>query len=154
MKILALDLATKTGWAHSDGPSGVQDFKPRRGDSPGMRWIEFRAWLTRMLLLAPADMIVYEQAHHRGGAPTHVAHALIGIVEEVAAEQGIEVTNRHSATIKKHAIGKGKGGKELMVKAAKEMWPDVVIIDDNHADSLWLLSLVQEDLGETKEDDW
>ena len=46
MKILALDLATLTGWASSVGrTSGVQVFDVRRGESPGMRFLRCRAWL-------------------------------------------------------------------------------------------------------------
>src|SRR5690242_16045001 len=103
-RLLALDLGTRTGWALSAGASGVQDFTARRGDSPGMRWIEFRAWLCRLLDSAPVDIIGYEQAHHRGGAATHVAHSLISVVEAVAAERKLELTNRHTASIKKHAL--------------------------------------------------
>ena len=146
--ILALDLATKTGWAHSNGNSGVQDFAPRRGDSPGMRWIEFKAWLCRVLDLCPTNVIAYEQAHHRGGAPTHVAHSLISIVETVATEREIELTNRHTATIKKHALGKGRGDKSEMMAAARQRgWQPQ---DDNEADALWLLDLVKLDLGATQ----
>jgi Holliday junction resolvasome RuvABC endonuclease subunit len=144
--ILALDLATKTGWAHSCGVSGVQDFSPRRGDSPGMRWLTFRAWLNRVLDFTPTDVIVYEQAHHRGGAATHVAHSLIGMTETVAAERGIEVTNRHTASIKKHALGKGRGDKEQLMAAAKVKWPSREIADHNEADALWLLDLVSSEL--------
>lgn len=148
MRILALDLATKCGWASSYGTSGVQDFKPRRGDSPGMRWIEFRAWLCRMLDMAPVDVIAYEQAHHRGGAATHVAHALIGAAESVAAERGIEITNRASTTIKKHALGKGRGEKsEMMQAAARRGWTPG---DDNECDALWLLDLVTNELNATR----
>ncbi len=145
--ILALDLATRTGWAHSLGASGVQDFAPRRGDSPGMRWIAFRAWLNRLLDDAPTNVIVYEQAHHRGGAPTHVAHSLIALTETLAAERGIEVTNRHTATIKKHATGKGNAGKDLMLAVARAKWGDDAIIDDNQADALWLLDLATKELS-------
>lgn len=145
--ILALDLATRTGWAHSSGPSGVQDFSPRRGDSPGMRWLEFASWLNRVLDSVPTDIIAYEQAHHRGGAPTHVAHALIGQVEAVAAERNIELTNRHTATIKKHATGKGNADKGAVVVAAAAKWPDKKLSDDNECDALWLLDLVQSELS-------
>lgn len=146
-RILALDLATRTGWAHSCGQSGVQDFSPHRGDSPGMRWIEFAAWLRRLLDAAPADVIAYEQAHHRGGAPTHVAHSLISQVEIVAAERKCELTNRHTATIKKHATGKGNADKAAMVVAARSRWPEHEgALDDNEADALWLLDLVQKEL--------
>lgn len=148
MKILALDLATKTGWAHSDGGSGVQSFKPRRGDSPGMRWIEFRAWLQRVLDAAPTDLIVYEQAHHRGGAPTHVAHSLIACVEMVVAHRKIDISSRHSASIKKHATGKGNANKKSMLLAAYNKWGPNIEGDD-HADALWLLDLVQTELGES-----
>lgn len=146
LNVLALDLATRTGWAHSCGVSGVQDFAPRRGDSPGMRWLAFRAWLNRVLDDAPADVIAYEQAHHRGGAATHVAHSLVGMTEAVAAERGIEITNRHTATIKKHALGRGRGDKDAMAAAAKVKWPARAFIDDNEVDALWLLDLVVSDL--------
>lgn len=145
--ILAIDLGTRTGWAHSAGASGVQDFAPRRGDSPGMRWIEFRAWLNRLLDSAPAEIIAYEQAHHRGGAATHVAHALIGAVETIAAERKIELTSRHTATIKKHALGKGRGDKEAMKVAAESKWPGRAFVDDNEVDAAWLLDLMKKDLG-------
>ncbi len=148
MYVLALDLALKTGWAHSNGHSGVQDFRSRRGDSPGMRWIEFEAWLRRLLDAAPVEILVYEQAHHRGGAATHVAHSLIACVEKVASERGIEITNRHSASIKKHALPNSKKrNKAKMIQAAENKWPDMDIISDDHSDALWLLDLVQKELG-------
>jgi Holliday junction resolvasome RuvABC endonuclease subunit len=116
-----------------------------------MRWLAFRAWLNRVLDEAPTDVIVYEQAHHRGGAPTHVAHSLIGTMEAVAAERNIDVTNRHSATIKKHALGKGRGDKEQMMAAANAKWPDREITDDNEADALWLLDFVITELCKNNE---
>ncbi len=145
--ILALDLGTRTGWAHSLGASGVQDFAPRRGDSPGMRWIEFRAWLCRTLDSAPANIIGYEQAHHRGGAATHVAHSLISVVEAVAAERKLQLTNRHTATIKKHALGTGRGDKGQMVQAACTKWPEKKLSDDNECDALHLLDLLMKELN-------
>lgn len=145
MKILALDLATTTGWAHTDFDGGAEKFTPRRGDSPGMKWLRFRAWLLEVLqLVGKVDVIVYEQAHHRGGAATHSAHGFIATLEAVAAEKGIEVTNYHTASIKKHATGSGNASKDAMVAAAKERWSNVD--DDNHADALWLLDLAQSEL--------
>lgn len=147
LNILALDLATRTGWAHTCGTSGVQDFAPRRGDSPGMRWLEFRAWLNRVLDMAPAELIVFEQAHHRGGAATHVAHSLISVCEQVAAERGLEITSRHSASIKKHATGSGRGNKQDMQDAACKKWPaEGPLLDENEIDARWLLDLVQTQL--------
>jgi len=45
--IIALDLATNTGWATSEPrQSGSEKFNLRRGESPGMRFLRFNAWLT------------------------------------------------------------------------------------------------------------
>lgn len=152
MNVLALDLSTSgTGWAHTNGGSGVQSFKPRRGDSPGMRWLEFRAWLCRLLDSAPTDLIAYEQAHHRGGAATHVAHSLISCVETIAAERSIEVTNRHTASIKSHALQGAKAPKGKtklkMMQAAENRWPHVDFLTDDQSDAVWLLDLVLMELG-------
>jgi len=144
MNILALDLATRTGWAHSCGESGVQDFSPRRGDSPGMKWLAVRAWLNRVADMAQIDLIAYEQTHHRGGAATHSGHAMIAIVEAFAAEKQIQITSRHTGTIKKYATGKGNADKVAMLSAARSRWGRV--IDDNHADALWLLALVTSEM--------
>ena len=146
-RILSLDLGTKTGWAHSSGQSGVQNFAPRRGASPGIRWLEFAAWLRRLLDAAPADLIVYEQAHHRGGAATHVAHSLIGQVEAVAAERGLDITSRHTATIKKHATGKGNADKADMRNAFERTFQGRPVEDDNEIDACWLLDLTEKELS-------
>jgi len=86
MNILSLDLATKTGWASNihGRRSGVIDFALKRGESPGMRFLRCRAWLNEMLkLLGKIDIIVYEQAHHRGGAATAVCVGLITAVDPI-----------------------------------------------------------------------
>lgn len=150
MNVLALDTATKTGWAHTNGTSGVQDFTPRRGDSPGMRYIEFRAWLHRILDLAPADLIVYEQpGGMRSRAATHVCESLIGQAEVVAAERKIEITSRSPSELKKFIrpdIKDRKRNKPRMMMYVENNWPDVQLIDDNHADAILLLWLAMHDL--------
>lgn len=149
MNILALDLATKTGWAHSDGASGMQSFQPRRGDSPGMRYLNLRAWLSRVHDAAPFELIAYEQPllHHAGG---HAAEVLFGLATHVqgwAAEHGIETTTRTPGEIKKYALGKGRGSKLAMVLACERKF-GFEPIDDNHADAMWLLDLVKKELDD------
>ena len=64
MRIVGLDIATKTGWAsNADGcRSGVVEFALKRGESPGMRFLRCRAWLNEIhvLLGGLVDVIVYE----------------------------------------------------------------------------------------------
>jgi len=160
LPVLALDLATKSGWALRDRTgameSGVQEFLLKRGESKGMRFLRFRKWLREMLTfgeignsfsIEEPGLICYEQAHHRGGYATSLA---VGLVTEVLAEAArVEVEHMpvHTGTLKRWATGKGNTNKEGMMKRAAELYPKVDIIDDNHADALLLLSHGLDELG-------
>ncbi len=146
MNILALDMATKTGWATSVGrQSGVQTFDVRRGESPGMRFLRCRGWLNEMLaLLGGIDVIVYEQAHHRGGAATACCVGLVSTVQAFAAEHDVELMAVHTGELKRWATGKGNAGKPAMIEAARSRgWSPT---DDNEADGQLLLEYSVESL--------
>jgi len=147
MNTLALDLATKTGWAlRRNGTlfSGVQDFTPRRGDSPGMRFLRFVNWLESMIALNDIRLIVYEQAHQRGGHATEVCVGLVTHTQSTAAAHNVEHTSVPSLTLKKFATGSGRADKGMMLLEAKSKWPDQQVTDDNQADALWLLAFLEE----------
>ena len=153
MNILALDCATKTGWAClRDGhiESGMQDFTKRRGESMGMNngvmFYRFRGWLNNTFKDSGLDIIVYEQAHHRGGAATEICVNLTGRAQEFAAEIGAEYMAVHTASIKKFITGHGKADKELIKDwfVRKIGRPPV---DDNESDAMALLYFVMNDLG-------
>jgi len=147
MKILALDMATKTGWAVNDPElSGVENFAVKRGESPGMRFIRFKSWLEEMIKRVEPDLVVHEQPHHRGGASTEVALGFVTHLQSTLAPHGIEYTNKHTSEIKIHATGKGNAGKPAMIKAYREKW-GVDPADDNEADARWLLDLVRKEYG-------
>jgi hypothetical protein len=151
MNILALDLATKTGWSTNihGRRSGVTEFALKRGESPGMRFLRCRAWLNEMwkLLGSQIDVICYEQAHHRGGAATACCVGLITEVQAFAAGHDIELMSVHTATLKKFATRSGRASKQGMIKAAKERgWnPE----DDNEADACLLLEYALVELNVT-----
>lgn len=150
MKILALDCATRTGWAVlMDGAveSGVQVFDVRRGESRGMRFLRFRAWLNQMLDQVKPEVLIFEQAHHRGGAATEVGVGLATRVMELACEREIEYQTVHTGTLKKFATGKGNAGKPAMIAAAKERFPTQVVEDDNQADALLILAWAMNELN-------
>jgi len=162
LPILALDLATKTGWALKDREgrlaSGVQAFELKRGESRGMRFLRFRKWLNEMLELGQlgkkysdteAGVIVFEQAHHRGGHATELCVGLVTDVLAEAARHKLEHMPVHTGALKKWATGKGNSGKPVMIARAKVLFPAVDIIDDNHADALLLLSYGAEEIGVT-----
>lgn len=157
MRILAIDPATKTGWAHSNGPSGVWDLSIRKDESSGMRLIRFEAKLLEIIRGVGVDVIVFEAPSVARGPKANLDGLKLGtklqaIVERICEmTDGLEYKGYNLQTIKSHALSDQPKGnprdKAAMVAAAKRRWPGEVIIDDNHADALWLLDLAQEELG-------
>lgn len=142
LKILALDCATATGWATNCAggvESGVQRFDLQRGSSPGMRFLEFRLWLRSVVETFRPEVVVYEQAHHRGGAATELGVGMATRVMEVASELGTEYRACHTATLKAFACENGSASKEAMIRAAQHRFGRKVA-DDNEADALLLLA--------------
>ena len=139
MKILAIDCATKTGWALCCNgrieASGVETFTLGRGESPGIRFLNFRHWLDTLVGAWEPSLIVYEQAHHRGGAATEVCVNLTGRVQEIAADHGINYTTVHTGTLKKWACGHGKADKGQMTGRAAAILGRPPR-DDNEADAV------------------
>ena len=149
MKILALDLGTKMGWALSreaGGTSGtfaLQTDSQRRFEGAGMKWLRLRKFLDEMPTL---DLVAIEEVRRHLG--TDAAHAYGGALAVVSAwceERKVPMTALAVGTIKKHATGKGNANKAAMVQAATDRGWDVV--DDNHADALWILSLADTEHG-------
>lgn len=140
--ILALDMATITGWtlAQNDGTiveSGVQSFAKKRGESNGLLFLRFRRWVTEMAahLTDPINLIAYEQAHFRGGAATEICVGLQTRAQELAAERGIESAPVGTMTLKKFATGKGNADKAAMMAQAAVILGRAPI-DDNEADAV------------------
>lgn len=143
MTTLALDLGTKTGWAVTrDGilvASGWWDLKPKRIDSPGMRFIYFMGKLKAMREAYPdIGHVVYEAVARHAG--THAAHVYGGFQSHLTtwchrnkvSYQGVPV-----GTLKKWATGKGNAGKPMMIEAAR-LKTGLDITDDNEADAVLL----------------
>lgn len=150
MNILALDCATHTGWAtliNGSIESGVQDFSKRRGESNGLMYLRFNAWLVAMpAAFVKLDLIVYEQSHHRGGSATEIGYGLTTRVQEFAIRIGAEYQAVHTGTIKKFATGLGNSGKTEMINAYEKAvgrTPD----SDDEADAYWLLRYAMEEYG-------
>lgn len=145
MTLLALDIATKTGWA-THYASGVWDFATKRDESSGMKLIRFRSKIKELHESDHIGIMVWEKPAGRfKSSIIHVAK-LIGIAEEFCIENGIEYREYSATEIKKHATGKGNANKDKMISSAQQKWPDIIVIDDNHADALWLYDLAIKDL--------
>lgn len=114
-----------------------------------MRFLEFRVWLKGLVETLQPDVIVYEQAHHRGGSATELCVGLTTRIQEVAAECGAEYRACHTATLKAWATGKGTASKEEMMKVAGELLKREPV-DDNESDAVLLLAWAEAGFPEHK----
>lgn len=136
MRILALDLATKTGYAHTDGTSGVW----RLPNGPnGRRWMDFKEWLDDMVGMHGTDVIVAEASLHQPGTAGRMANAMHTMIEVVCDKYQLDYKRVAASTLKKYATGSGRGDKAAMWQAAKARGIASVPVDDNHLDALWVL---------------
>lgn len=157
-RILALDFgASYTGWAYSNGTSGVWDLRVKPDESSGFRLLRFEGKLREVIDGIGVDVIAFEAITTGGPSQrlgiVKVQSRLQAIVERIVeVTDSLECCSRNLQEIKAHAIPqkKAKRDKDAMIAAAEQRWPDVEVIDDNHADALWLLDLLQTELGETK----
>ena len=155
MVILALDPATKCGWAIGENQrfgSGTWDLSVKRDESGGMRLFRLRAKLEELRHLSTGGIqfVAYEAARH--GAPEMQGALVVqaeiqGVLKLWCQDCGIEFKGYSPSEIKKRATGKGNAPKSLVMKAAKARWPEFGITDDNEADALWLWDLAMSEYG-------
>lgn len=145
--ILALDLGTRTGYAYDDligFESGWVDFKTKRMESPGMRYVRFKQWLESHTP-APKVIVFEEVRRHAGTTAAHVYGGFLAHLTAFCAEEGVEYVGVPVGTIKKFATGKGNASKEMMIFAAQTAGRDIT--DDNEADAYWILMYAKKELG-------
>lgn len=148
LRILALDPATKCGWAHSSGASGTWDLSVKKDESSGMRLIRLRKALIDIKTKSGVDLLVFEASRNsKFGNAVKIAGQIQGVVEVWAIDNGVEYRGYSPKEIKKYATDNGNADKTKMMAAAHEKWPKVKIVDDNHADAMWLLDLAQKEYG-------
>ena len=143
-KILALDIATKTGWKTSTA-SGIWNLKPNRGESDGMRVVRFKAKVNEMIKLEAINLIAYERVAGKQNAAISVISEMVGQLKLISIEQGIDLACYSAKEIKKFATGNGNASKDMMVKTAIAQGYNP--IDDNEADAIFIYNLTIKDIG-------
>jgi Holliday junction resolvasome RuvABC endonuclease subunit len=138
--ILAIDLGTRTGWAHRSIAglisSGVADFKPGRFDGGGMRFLRFSRWIEQVT--AGVDVIYFEEVRrHRGVDAAHIYGGLMAHLTAFCESESIPYSGVPVGTMKRHWTGKGNADKAMMIEAAKARGFSPA--DDNEADALAIL---------------
>ena len=94
------------------------------------------------------DVAVHRQAVAQRPNPIPQVQAQLQAVIEIHCHDcRIDYKGYSPGEIKKYATGKGNASKDVMLAAARERWRDIDVIDDNHADALWLLDLAEKEFG-------
>lgn len=141
MNVLALDLATRTGWALMEDDrleSGVETFDVKPGESPGIRYAHFERWLEDMG--ARAELVAYEQVSPSGSggaASREIPYGFVTRVQGYCARRGIDHATAFPSAAKKFASSRGNAGKAEVLEAVARRWRRSH--DDREADALALL---------------
>ena len=148
--VLALDPATRCGWAHSLGFEGTWNLKVKADESSGMRLVRFRSKLDEIHQSLGFGLIAYELALAMPGrrAGPSVQKEMQGVLKLWCEDHSVDFRSYSPSEVKKHATGKGNANKDAMIRAAQKKWRKV-IEDDNTADALWILDLALTDYGST-----
>lgn len=145
LRILALDPATKTGWAHSCGESGVWDLSVKRDESSGMRLLRLRAKLNEVHQTIGVDFVAFEAARMGKGRKVQIGALSVqseiqGVIKLWAEENLIQYKGYSSTEIKRHACGNGNASKDAMMEAAENKFNRLFKSYDE-VDALWLLDM-------------
>jgi crossover junction endodeoxyribonuclease RuvC len=141
MLIVALDLATATGWC-----SGQSDGEPRygtltlpsTGSDIGRFALAFHEWLDAFLAVERPDTVVFEAPILTGGKTSiDTARKLLGLAyhtELICAMRSIRVREANLMTVKKNFAGHGRADKDTMQHVARKYgWRPT---DEHQADAL------------------
>jgi Holliday junction resolvasome RuvABC endonuclease subunit len=144
MKILTLDLGTKTGWAYARNEgldSGVINFKTARHEGGGMRFHRFRGWLERF---ERPDFLYFEEVRrHNSVGAAHVYGGFMATLTAYCEASRIPFCSVPVGTIKKHISGSGNASKNKVITAVYDRY-GIFADDDNHADALAILAYAQD----------
>ena len=142
--ILALDLATRTGWAIlTDGGrihSGTTSFALRKHEGAGQLYMKFRNLLLFLKQANPSlSRIVYERVSGPTRSSPQIYCGLLAMLEVFGEQHQISYDGIYVMTVKKAFCGSGRATKEDVIAQCRLMGfkPE----DDNEADAIALLHI-------------
>ena len=157
--ILALDLATLTGFCHGPGDTGevptIGSFRLPKTDADLGRFLRaYRDWLTELVSEVEPELVVYESPvlHNVTSLITvRKLNGLCGMTEVVigdlnaayrkAGAAEIEVAEVSPTSVKKALTGNGRAEKPDMIRAAELYGLNPACSDEADAFGVWLLTV-------------
>lgn len=161
MRILALDVATKTGAAYgpADGIPTSWSWKLKTPDDIPTKaarqlGIELRDFLgsSKVELIVIEAPIAPGALSHTNGNTIRLLHGLSMVVHGIAGPYGIRCIEANVQTVRKHFLGAARpeNPKAHVLQRCKALgWLDVDCKDDNRADALSLWSFAAAQHGGT-----
>lgn len=146
-RILALDLATRVGWATWSADRGVGSgvkVLPTTGEDVGRFVGTYMQWLDDTLALDARDLVVFEAPWIGPQTSQDTARKLLGLAvgtEVVCWRRGLRCLEQSVPAVRKHFVGNGRlprrEAKAAVIAACRARgWTPK---DDNDADALALL---------------
>lgn len=147
MRILALDIASRTGAAVGDASGAPRlltfGVPPAVDDALGRRFAAFANWLSDLVTVEKPDVLAFEAPLIVGGnsgttRPTsaqtiRLLFGLVSIAELIAYQRDIECWECHIQTVRKFFCGDGRAKKDQVIATAVARgWMPA---DDNQADA-------------------
>jgi hypothetical protein len=152
VKVLGLDIATRTGWCRYDGSeyvTGMLDVSPEARDEPeGARFLRFRRGIH--YLLADVDAVVIERTFSKGSRTAEILNGLTAIALAEIEERGLEYAFVGASTLKafgrRHGcdLATDRGLKEEMRREAMAKLDCPLTTDES--DAWWLVRYWREHL--------
>lgn len=151
MKLITLDLASRTGWTAGpiDCPPVWGHFElSGSGRCFGRRMWLFESWLHRMIDEHEPDELVYEKPIIGRGTTLESRYITIGLAthtEKVCYEHGVRYLWVDNKTAKKEFSGSGNATKDDMIAAARVRGFKVLVHDEADALAVRYVRMLQLD---------
>ena len=153
MRLFALDLATKTGWA-SGTPEAQRGLVwghiklPSTGSDIGAFLAAYRTWLVGMIDMHQPDWIAFEAPvlpQQTSLNTVRKLQCLCGLTELIARDHKIDCTEANNQKVKVFFTGHGGKKGDRIIKSCNVRGWDTQDQDEADALAVWLYTLAQLD---------
>jgi Holliday junction resolvasome RuvABC endonuclease subunit len=150
MRLLALDAATRTGWAASTVPDdqpvfGHVNLSAGLGREPsrGSRFAAARQAYGDLIARFQPEVVLLESPFARGVATTRYLYGLAAIAEMLAHENGAAFLDLEVSAVRRRMLGNGApaDGKATVIRWARGQGFELDDDQDDEADALMLLAV-------------
>jgi Holliday junction resolvasome RuvABC endonuclease subunit len=159
MKLLAFDLGTTYGFAAGSTTKTCPKLhgsfclaspkELRKLEHDEQVQLKLERWNARMRSIFSEnnyEVVAFERVQsHSSVYASQLYGALMGVLYAVSCEHNARVIPCAVQSVKRHATGKGNARKAKMMEFAEGKF-GVKVIDDNHADALWIWDFAKQKL--------